>query len=866
MTGTRLGNYEVLDKLGEGGMGEVWRARDERLNRSVAIKILPVSVTNDPNRQGRFEREAKALGALNHPNIVAVYDYGTAEGRSYIVSELVDGESLRGIINDGRPSTRKLIDIAVQIAEAMAAAHNVGIVHRDLKPENIMVSQNGRVKVLDFGLAKQTFDTHASAPEKTATMALSEPGLVMGTVGYMSPEQVKGEPTDHRSDIFSFGAVLYELATGKRAFQAGSSVETMHAILREEPPELQTDPSTVPPALATIIRRCLEKRPSDRFQSAADLAFALRAIVPSSATGTQMTLPVAVAAPPPEPKRRRWLWPLVALLGSILLLAAGYFAHDRLQSHSTPSYTRVTFRTGLVTNARFTPDGKNIVYSAKWDNGTGRVYLGAPGNPDARDLDLPDGSIILGVSSKEEIAFSMSPFLADGSGTLSRSSISGGQMRPALEGVRNADWSPDGMSLAVLRSVNGRYRLEYPIGTVLADKLDWPFFGMRVSPDGERIAFAHYQNGSSIGLSVIDRSGKSQFLGTVGGQLSNRIDSFLSWSPDGREVWFRSFDVTEWGTVYAIDMKGRRRVVFRVPGHVTLYDIARDGRVLMRTDVRQQGILGAAPGHATECDLSCLDASELTGISDDGSMIVATIEGESGGPKGSVFMRKTDGSPPVRLGDGAAWAVSPDGKWVSAFSSVNQSTRRFVVLPTGAGEEREIAIPSLKNMNAVFGWSADGETLFIHGPGKTKGWQNFMWNSKTGALRPITPEGLGDGLPQVSPDRQKILAVGPDARLWVYPVDGGTAQPVNGLSEHDIVSGWRADSKSVYVVMHHDENKTLPVAIVDVATGKRTPWKEITPSRPVEQTLRLQVTPDGRAYAYNYLVKTSVLYVGEGLR
>ncbi len=860
--GTRLGNYEVLDKLGEGGMGEVWRARDERLNRTVAIKILPASVSNDPNRRARFEREARALGALNHPNIVAVYDYGTDEGRSYIVSELVEGESLRGVLDEGRPSMRKLVDIAVQIAEAMAAAHNVGIVHRDLKPENIMVSPNGRVKVLDFGLAKQTLEAQTAAPEKTATLALSEPGLVMGTAGYMSPEQVRGEATDHRSDIFSYGTVLYELATGKRAFHAGSSVETMHAILREEPPELQADSSLVPAPLATIIRRCIEKRPADRFQSAADLAFALRAIVPSASTGTQIAVPPLVSSR----SKRWWLWPAIALVGAIILFAAGYVLNGRLHSRVLPSYKRVTFRTGLVTNARFTPDGKGVVYSAKWDNGNGRVYLGSPGSPDARDLGLPEGSIVFAVSSKEEIAFAMTPFLADGSGTLSRSSISGGQMRPALDGVKTADWSPDGMSLAVLRTVNGYNRLEYPIGTVLIDKIDLPYFGMRVSPDGNQIAFAHYYQGSSIGLSVIDRQGKSKFLGVIGGQLSNRIDSVLCWSPDGREIWFRSFDVSQWGTVYAVDMKGHQRIVFRVPGHVTLYDVARDGRVLIRTDVRQQGILGLAPGETTERDLSCLDASALTGISDDGRVIVATIEGESGGPKGSVYMRKTDGSPPVRLGDGAAWAVSPDGKWVSAFASVDASTRRFVVLPTGAGEEREVAIPELKKMNAVFGWSADGETLFVHGPGKTKNWQNYLWNPKTGALRAIGPDGVGDGIPQVSPDGRSVLAVGPDARLWIYPVGGGAPQPLRELSEHDIVTGWRADSHSLYVVMHHDENRTLPVSIMDIATGKRTPWKEITPSRPVEQTLRLNVTPDGRAYAYNYLVKTSELYVGDGIK
>jgi len=857
---TVLGNYEILDKLGEGGMGEVWRARDTRLSRTVAVKILPAAVSGDPGRRARFEREARALAALNHPNIVAVYDTGTDEGRSYIVSELVDGESLREVIKRGRMSSRKLIDAAVQIADAIAAAHATGIVHRDLKPENIMVTPDGRIKVLDFGLAKQAVEPPGEGND-TKALSVSEPGVVMGTVGYMSPEQVRGETLDHRSDIFSFGAVLSEMITGKRAFHGGSAVETMHAILREDAPDLPPDAASQTPALGTIVRRCLEKRPQDRFQSAADLAFALRSIAPTSTSGGQAAL--KAAAVPGEP---RWLWPAVAALAGILFFAVGFVLRDRTISREPPRYQPLTFRSGLVTNARFTPDGRNVIYSANWDSGPGRVYLAVPGNPESRDLDLPDGSIVTGVSANGEIAFLMGPYTADGTGTLSRASISGGQMRPALDGVRGADWAPDGSALAVLRQINGKYRLEYPIGKVLADNLEWPLFGLRVSPDGNRIAYVHYYKGSSIGLSIIDRSGKSQFIAAVGGQLSNLIDPFLCWRPDGREIWYRSFDLKEWGTIYAIDTKGHQRMVARVPGHVTLYDIAADGRVLLRTDTRQEGILGVAPGETVERDLSCLDASELAGISDDGRVIATTIVGESGGVKGSVYLRKTDGSPPIRVGDGAAWAISPDGKWISAYASSDPLIRRFVLLPTGAGEEREISIAKLHNMNAVFGWSQDGKTLFVHGPGATKNWQNYLWNPKSGDLHPIGPEGVGDGIPLVSPDRGQILATGPDSRAWVYPVDAAEGKPAAGISEHDVVAGWGADGRSLYVVMHHDQNKTLPVSSVDVVTGERKLWKEIKPSRPVDQVLRLRVTPDGRAYAYNYIVKTSELYVAEGMK
>jgi hypothetical protein len=855
----RLGSYEILDKLGEGGMGEVWRARDSQLNRTVAIKILPDEVWNDPARRARFEQEARSLGALNHPNIVAVYGAGQDDGCAYIVSELVDGESLRAMIDRGPLPTRSLIDIGAQIADALASAHAAGIIHRDLKPENIMVSRNGRVKVLDFGLAKQSAP---AASDATATIALSQPGMVMGTVGYMSPEQVRGEPVDHRSDIFSFGAVLYEMATGKRAFQARSSVETMNAILRDDPPAIGPDTPPLPPALETILRRCLEKRPEDRFQSAADLAFALRAITSSGAVRAQPVI---------EPERARrahaWRWIAAGALAAAVVFGAGWFLGHAGSRSDPPRFQRITFRKGLVTNARFTADGRNVVYSANWDGGPGRVYFAVPGNPEARDLWLPDNSIILSVSSRDDVAYITGPFLIDGSGTLGRGSISGGQMRPWLDGVRSADWSPDGSSMAVQRVSNGIYRLEYPIGKVLLDNMRYPLIAMRVSPDGSKIAYVHVDELSSVALSVVDRDGKKQKLGRISDQTPNLTDPFITWSPNGREIWFRSFDPNEWGTIYAMDLKGGQRVLMRVPGHATLYDVSRDGRMLLRTDSRQLGVLAAAPGSAAERDLSCLDMSTLAGISEDGTVIAASVAGESGGPKGSVYLRKTDGSPCIRLGDGAAFALSPDGKWVSTFTSVDTSTRRYVLLPTGPGEEREISIPQLKDKRVavVYGWSRDDASLFVFGPGNS-GWRNYFWNPGSGTLKPIGPDAVNDSLAIVSPDRQHILLKTGDGRWWVYPIDGGEGRLVPGLSPHDIPRGWRADGRSLYVVTHHDENKTIPVSILDIETGRTTPWKEIHPARPVDQAMNLMITPDGRAYAYNFLVKTSDLYIAEGVR
>jgi len=857
MQGMRLGKYLILDKLGEGGMGEVWRARDEQLNRSVAIKILPPDVSTDPSRRARFEQEARALAALNHPNIVAVYEAGQHEGRAYIVSELVEGEPLRAILNGSRPPLRRLMEMAAQIAEALAAAHHAGIVHRDLKPENIMVTPSGRVKVLDFGLAKQSAIRSADV---TATLPLTHAGTVMGTVGYMSPEQVRGEEADHRSDIFSFGVVLFEMLTGKRAFQAASSVETMNAILHQDPPPLDAEVPVLPPAMVTVVHRCLEKRPEARFQSAADLAFALQTVALTGASGTFQALK------PPVEKRRRWLLPSLAALGAALLFAAGFLVRGRTIERDPPRFQQITFQRGLVSNARFTADGRNVVYGASWDGNPFRVYMASPGNPEPRDLGLPDGAMLVAVSSKDDLALLTGPFGQDGTGTLSRGSVLGGQMRPLLEGVRMADWAPDGSSLAVLRSVTGKFRLEYPVGKVLADNIEWPFLAIRVSPDGSRVAYASYYKGTSVGVGIIDSSGKGQWLGTVSGQTSEVVDPLLNWSPDGREIWFRSFDLTEWGTIYAIDLKGRRRVVTRVPSHATIYDIARNGRVLLRTDSRQVGILGKGPGDKMERDLSCLDASNLVGISDDGQAIVTTIVGESGGPMGSVYLRKTDGSPPIRVGDGKALDLSPDGKWISGYAARENVARQFLLFPTGAGEEFPVKIPTMGNGGVVVGWLPGDRQYVVIGELIGKRWQCFAWDASRNTLREVCPEGIPDAILNLSPDRQWVLSRGPKGGWFAYPVAGGAPREVQGISAHDTVIGWRADNRSIYIAAHRDSNKTLPVSTLDIVTGQRTAWMEVRPMQSVDEVFNLRITPDGSAYAYNFRVKSSDLYTADGLR
>src|SRR5215467_7272923 len=310
--GTRLGPYEILAPLGAGGMGEVYRARDERLKRDVAVKVLPASFSKDPERLRRFEQEAQAAGGLNHPNILAIHDVGTVDGSPYLVSELLEGETLRERLVVGPLPVRKTIDYGVQIAHGLAAAHEKGIVHRDLKPENLFVTKDGRVKILDFGLAKLTQPEERSPAltELPTAAAGTEPGVVLGTLGYMSPEQVRGRTADARSDIFAFGAILYEMVSGARAFRGESAADTMSAILTKEPPDLSVTNQAVPPGLERVVRHCLEKSPDERFHSAHDLAFDLQAL--SSETSASGRAAVAAAG---SPARRKvpLLWAEAAL-------------------------------------------------------------------------------------------------------------------------------------------------------------------------------------------------------------------------------------------------------------------------------------------------------------------------------------------------------------------------------------------------------------------------------------------------------------------------------------------------------------------------------------------------------------------------
>ena len=398
--GTRLGPYEILALVGAGGMGEVYRARDPRLGRDVAVKVLRPGPGATEDRLRRFEQEARAAGALNHPGLLSVFDAGRHEGAPYLVFELLEGASLRSRLGSGALPLRKAVDYAIQMAHGLAAAHERGIVHRDLKPENVFLTADGRVKILDFGLAKLRPELDTDAVRKGGTTPeeqLTRDGTVLGTAAYMSPEQLRGRPTDARSDVFSLGAVVYEMVSGRRAFAGDATAETMAAILKTDPQPL----TGVPSGLEAVVRRCLEKEAGERFQSARDVAFALSAV--GTATGA--------TAPSPTPERAGWLPRLALALLALAVVAGAWAVGRRTASLAPPSYTPLTFSRGLVQSARFGPDGQTIVYGAGWEGQPSRLFLGRADSLESRPLDLPEGDI-LSISRTGEMAIVLGRFIS----------------------------------------------------------------------------------------------------------------------------------------------------------------------------------------------------------------------------------------------------------------------------------------------------------------------------------------------------------------------------------------------------------------------------------------------------------------------
>jgi serine/threonine protein kinase len=654
--GTKLGRYEIRAFIGAGGMGQVYRAHDASLGRDVAIKSLPPVYLN-PDRLRRFEQEARATSALNHPNILAIFDIGTFENAPFVVSELLEGETLRERLDHGPLPSRKAIEYAKQIGRGLAAAHEKGIVHRDLKPENIYLTESGHVKILDFGLAKLV-DPVLSEDElsQVDTKHLqTEPGVVLGTAGYMSPEQVRGNPADQRSDIFSFGAVLYEMVVGVRPFRGDSSVETMNAILKEEPPPIPLSERGVSIPLQRTITHCLEKQPQDRFQTARDLVFNLDSITDTSSIDSSLSM--ATVPSPVIARRRSWMkWVVPAVVGAILL-GAVFFAGRYSVSTTLPSYTRLTFRHGAIYTARFTSDGKGIFFSATWDGNPVDISSMRVESSDVQTIGSPNTQM-LSLSPSGDMAVLLNEkylYHFVNQGTLGRMSLAGGSPREMLENVQDADWNPVDNSLAIVRATNAHVQLEFPIGKKIYET-DGYVSHVRVSPKGDQVAFLdHPLSGDSRGtVAVIDASG----------QVKRLTDEFtdengLAWAPSGEEIWFTASKSGEAAGLYAVTLARKERIVLRTPVALRLHDISKEGDVLITGNQESTPVTGLAPGDTHERDLSWLSSVRITDLSPDGTSFIFNESGQGSGTNYSLYLRKTDGSPAIRLGSGHGHGRSP---------------------------------------------------------------------------------------------------------------------------------------------------------------------------------------------------------------
>ncbi len=854
--GIKLGPYEIVAPAGAGGMGEVYRARDARLERTVAVKVLPESVAGDEDRLRRFEQEARAIAALNHPNILSIHDTGAHNGTRYLITEFLEGETLRQRLEHGALPVRKAVDYALQVCRGLAAAHEKGISHRDLKPDNIFITRDGRVKILDFGLAKLSTGKAAAAQATISSPAPTSPGTVMGTAGYMSPEQVRGLPLDHRSDIFSMGAVLYEMLSGKRAFHGDTAADTMSAILKEEPPELTATNRNLPPGLERIVRHCLEKNPEERFQSAHDIAFALESI--SDVSSSSLSGAAAAAKLGFRPKMRVRM--LAAGVAVVVALAAGLAIGFRLHPPpSSPEFHPVTFRLGYLGAARFTPDGE-MVYSAAWDGKKPELYVAREGSPGDRSLSMPEAEVVA-VSKEGELAILMNQVRMPGNavyGTLARVPLSGGAPRPVLDNVQYADWAPNSKDLIITRFVPsaGKWRLEYPPGKVLYETTGWVSHP-RISPSGDRIAFLDHpapQGDDRGDVAVIDLQGHKTVLSTGFGSVQG-----LVWrTPD--ELWYTG---TRSGTsreLYAVTLSGKERKLLSAPSNLLLEDISPKGTLLMKAENRRVGVLGVAPGDTRERELAWFNWSLARDITADGKTVLLEEQGDAGGLNYLVYLRNTDGSPAVRLGEGMGLGISPDGKWV--LGQLPGSGKPLRLLPTGTGEPRDITHGERDYANPR--WLPDGRHVLTIGIESGHGPRDYVLDIDGGQPRPVTPEGTRGTV--ASADGKSVVVQDAEGKWLIWSLQGGEPKSVAGIADNESVFGWSSDN-SVYVTARSTSTLPRQVYTMELATGKRQLWKTLAPADLTGITVVAppQISRDGRAYAYTYSRALADLYLIDGV-
>ncbi len=833
---SQLGPYRIVAPLGAGGMGEVFRARDPKLDRDVAIKVLPANLAADQDALGRFEREAKAVAALSHPNILAIHDFGQAGGRHYAVMELLEGQTLRQVLEVGPLPPKKAIEFGRQIAEGLAAAHGKGIVHRDLKPENLFVTRDGHVKILDFGLARQSV-APAAGDTTLATMHSTEPGVVLGTVGYMAPEQVRGQAADHRADIFAFGVVLYEMLTGQRAFERATGAETMTAILRDEPPALTTVRDTVPPALERVVDHCLEKRPEDRFQSARDLAFALGASVGSASTRSGPAPSIDV---PRRPSSRAALVAAGALLAG---LAGGALLHRQLggvRAAEKPIDVRYLTYSGQDFSPTSSADGRSVAFRSDRD-GHARIWLKqlstgtevalTEGPLDDFPQFAPDGSTVL-----------FTRIAAGGSRALFKVPVLGGEPRRIVENATDGAWSPDGSHIAFLRlQPASPGKIAATVLTVAASdgtsqrpliRVDGSGLAApRWSPDGTKISMTGTAVGAgSFSLRVVNvETGAVEIV--VAPTTSSRPWA-ARWSPSGR-LMYTSGQVTAGslagttGRLMAIEPGSNHSVtLFSSADSLGRFTLLDENRAVVESQASRQNIVQWAGGTGTP--LSVGRASDRQPIySPDGKWIVFSSD-----RTGNLDLWESS----VATGELRQLTDDPGDDWDPVFTpaghllwSSNRSGNFELWTAEGDGSNaRQLTHDGVdaENPNP----SADGKWIVY---GSTRPNQAGIWRARAdGSEATLLVPGLL-GIPDISPDNQYVLYSGfsgnlvgaglhvarlADGKIVDFEIVPATIRPTTANLGR---ARWMPDSRRVAFV-GQDEKGVNGIYVQDFVPGSDT--------------------------------------------
>ncbi len=823
--GHRLGPYEIGAPLGAGGMGEVYRARDTRLGRDVALKVLPADVAEDRARRERFEQEARAVAALNHPNIVALYDIGAEGDILFTVSELVEGQTLRV----AEIPQRKAVELAAQIADGLAAAHAAGVTHRDIKPENIMVAREGRAKILDFGLAKVA--RPAAATDATRSMAQTAPGTVMGTVSYMSPEQVRGENVDHRSDIFSMGLVLYELLGGRRAFPGESAVEVMHAILKQDAPDL---PETVPAPLAGIVAHCLEKEAASRFQSAKDLAFALRA-----SAGGRTTTSASGALPALRPPRRApWRGVAIALASSLATAALIlWIAADRAGVDAL-SITPFAAEPETEYLPAFSPDGRSIAYVR---------LTGASSSLMVRSLEDPTPvELVSWPASTGAIPF----WAPDGNRVcyivdrvLSCVSPAGGPARPLLKEVTGARFTPDGKSLLVTKLEKGKFvaHVSSPPGAEprRMDGFEMPEEAASIqpiSPDGTKVLLF----GRDLYATSYPR-GAPRSLG---------LQAFAAtWMPDSRHIV--ATDRTA-GNVFSLLIadteSSARRLLLRTSSVIVSSSVSPDGKRIVYST-------GAAEWDVVE---HTIDGKRLRPLAASARMDVVP----SWSPAGDRFLYVSDAAGPMSV-----WVRAADGSGarpVAVYNAIDGGTPRFS--PDG----RQIVIRGASGIETVS--ASGGRPVPVYAPavpGRLYCWSpdgEWIWFTDRGQIRKVAGQGGQPVAVKDFPGSAALVDCSPDGRVAFRARDGVHVMSADGKQDAVI-----AGPQGGFFGQFLDGGRTIAllmpsgreISVVDVAAARAVRTIELEIPR-ADMVQSFSIHPDGKRMLVQSGGLRYDLYLAEG--